>query len=153
MASFGSSIVRESVFINEIEKDFKSLLQKPNSESVNGSSSTNAALAENPLEIFKQWLKHVKFEHLEEYLIENGFDNIDFLNGPISNENDLEIIGIPESDRKPFFAEIEKLSKPLKIIDIQNKNKLNNNEIENNTLSVEQWLKSINLEEYIDVFK
>lgn len=153
MASFGSSIVRESVFVNEIENDFKSLLKKPNSESMNGSTSTDTALPENPQAALKQWLKQIKFERLEEFLIENGYDNINFLNGPISNENDLELISIPEPDRKHFFSEIEKLPKPLKIIDIQNKNKLNNNEIENNSLTVEQWLKSIDLEEYVDVFK
>ena len=74
-----------------------------------------------------------------------------FLNG-IVNENDLLVMGIPENDRKKLLQEVEKLTIPPTIVELQN-NKINNNGSQNATLTVDQWLKSIQLEEYSEIFR
>lgn len=147
MASFGSGIVRESVFVNDIENEFKSRLGMK-TDSSNGSLASHA---ESNLPPFKQWLFDIKLEHLEEYFVENGYDEIKFLNG-IINENDLLVMGIPENDRKQLLEDIAKLTIPPTIVELQN-NKINNNGSQNITLTVDQWLKSIQLEEYSEIFR
>ena len=146
MASFGSGIVRESVFVNDIENEFKTRLGMK-TDSSNGSLASHT---EN-LPPFKQWLHNIKLEHLEEYFVENGYDQIEFLN-EIITENDLLVMGIPENDRKSLLEAIEKLTIPPTIIELQN-NKIHNNGIQNSTLTVDQWLKSIQLEEYSEIFR
>lgn len=153
MASFGSGIVRESVFVNDIENEFKTRLGIKNSESANGSLLASPMVTDKSISPLKQWLQDTKFEHLEERLIENGYENIEFLNGIIVNDNDLLAIGVPEAEHQAFLTEIEKLSKPLTIMEMQQNNKLNNNQQQSGSLTVDQWLKSLQLEEYSDVFR
>ena len=146
MASFGSGIVRESVFVKDIENEFKTRLGMK-TDSSNGSLASHA----EKLPPFKHWLAEIKLGHLEEYFVENGYDQIEFLNG-IVNENDLLVMGIPENDRKQLLVEVEKLTIPPTIVELKN-NKINNNGSQNTTLTVDQWLKSIQLEEYSEIFR
>lgn len=155
MESFGSGIARESVFVNDMENEFRQRLGlKDISENGSGIKSEISSIAEidEDLSPLKRWLVDIKMQHLEEHLMENGYDNPNYLNGLISNENDLEICGIPEKDRHILFGEIVKLPKPPTLLDASKNNKLNNNN-QHPIPTVDHWLTSIHLEEYADVFK
>lgn len=151
MESFGSGIARESVFVNDIENEFKHRLGLKNAEAAENGSKLGSPLVEEELPPLKKWLSGIKMEHLEEHLMDNGYDNPDFLNGLIANENDLEVCGIPMKDRQTLLSEIIKLPKPPTLMDANKNNKLNNNQ--HPVPTVDQWLASIQLEDYIDVFK
>lgn len=156
MESFGSGIARESVFVNDIENEFRhrlGLTDKGENGSANGKACDVDQIPEidENLTPLRKWLMDINMEHLEELLNENGYDNLDYLNGLIANENDLEICGIAEKDRHVLLNEILKLPKPPTLLEANKNNKLNNNQ--HPILTVDQWLTSINLEEYVDVFK
>lgn len=151
MESFGSGIARESVFVNDIENEFKHRLGLKNAESAENGLKLSSPIVEEELPPLKKWLCDIKMEHLEEHLTDNGYDNPDYLNGLIANENDLEVCGIPVKDRQTLLGEITKLPKPPTLMDANKNNKLNNNQ--HPVPTVDQWLASIQLEDYIDVFK
>lgn len=143
------------------------------------------------------WLYENELEHLDKLLFDNGYDDIEFING-VLDESDLELLNVNESDRKLLLAAVQNdLPKPPRAISkaIKNlknispyssasstlasparaspKNSLNNNlEKSDNTndklelndgtnkengddpsVSVDEWLKSIKLLEYSEVFK
>jgi ankyrin repeat and SAM domain-containing protein 1 len=152
MESFGSGIARESVFVNDIENEFKHRLGLRIAEAAaeNGSSLASP-IVEEEVSPLKKWLIDIKMEHLEEHLLDNGYDNPDFINGLVTNENDLEVCGIPVRDRSRMLNEILKLPKPPTLMDSRQHNRLNNNQ--HPVPTVDQWLASIQLEDYIDVFK
>lgn len=152
MESFGSGIARESVFVNDIENEFKQRLGLKNSELAENGSAQHSPIVEEEISQLKRWLIDIKLEHLEEHLLDNGYDNPDYMNGLITNENDLEVCGIPVKDRQTLLREIIRtLPKPPTLMDSSKNNKLNNNQ--HPVPTVDQWLASIQLEEYIDVFK
>lgn len=149
MESFGSGIARESVFVHDIENEFQKRLGL--SKKTDGKiSSPIEEVCEN-LTPLKKWLTDINLEHLEEYLLENGYDNPDYINGLINSENDLEIIGIPVRDRSVLLKEIMKLPKPHTLVEANCNSKLNNNQLP--TPTVDEWLASIQLEEYTEVFR
>lgn len=151
MESFGSGIARESVFVDDIENEFQKRLGLTHaSDEISKISSPIEEVCEN-LSPLKRWLTDINLEHLEEYFLENGYDNVDFINGLITNENDLEIIGIPVRDRGALLKEILKLPKPHTLLEANSNSKLNNNQLP--TPTVDEWLKSIHLEEYTEVFR
>lgn len=149
MESFGSGIARESVFVHDIENEFQKRLglSKKTDEKI---SSPIEEVCENMTPL-KKWLTDINLEHLEEYLLENGYDNPDYINGLINSENDLEIIGIPVRDRNVLLKEIMKLPKPHTLVEANCNSKLNNNQLP--TPTVDEWLASIQLEEYTEVFR
>lgn len=151
MESFGSGIARESVFVNDMENEFRQRLGLKNSEAPENGAVLGSPIVEEEVSPLKKWLTDVKLEHLEEHLLDNGYDNPDYLNGLITNENDLEVCGIPVRDRQRMLVEIGKLPKPPTLMDANQNNKLNNNQ--HPAPTVDQWLASIQLEEYTDVFK
>lgn len=151
MESFGSGIARESVFVNDIENEFKHRLGLKNAEASENGSKLNSPIVEEDVAPLKRWLIDIKMEHLEEHLMDNGYDNPDYLNGLICNENDLEVCGIPVRDRQALLLEIIKLPKPPTLMEANKNNKLNNNQ--HPVPTVDQWLASIQLEDYTDVFK
>lgn len=151
MESFGSGIARESVFVNDIENEFKQRLGLKNAEASENGSKLNSPIVEEDISPLKKWLIDIKMEHLEEYLIDNGYENPDYLNCLICNENDLEVCGVPVKDRQALLIEIIKLPKPPTLMEANKNNKLNNNQ--HPVPTVDQWLASIQLEDYIDVFK
>ena len=53
----------------------------------------------------KEWLKHYSLSKYEESLIKNGFDHIDFIGEDIIDENDLETLGISDTQHKKEFTE------------------------------------------------
>lgn len=155
MESFGSGIARESVFVNDMENEFRQRLGHPENNDTSSNTESQTEESDQNLSPLLKWLKDTHLEHLEEYLLENGFDDINFINGLVTNENDLEICGIPEKDRRILLSEIMKLPKPLTFLESNSINgNMNININNNNTLpSLEDWLNSIQLGEYINVFK
>lgn len=151
MESFGSGIARESVFVNDMENEFRQRLGLKNAEVSESGSMLNSPIIEEELPPLKKWLVDIKMEHLEGHLLDNGYDNPDYLNGLIANENDLEVCGIPVKDRLILLNEIVKLPRPPTLMDAGKNNKLNNNQ--HPVPTVDHWLTSIQLEEYTDVFR
>lgn len=151
MESFGSGIARESVFVNDIENEFKHRLGLKNAEAAENGLKLSSPIIEEEVAPLKRWLTDIKMEHLEEHLMDNGYDDPAYLNGLIANENDLEVCGIPVKDRHTLLVEILKLPRPPTLMDASKNNKLNNNQ--HPVPTVDQWLASIQLEEYTDVFK
>ena len=83
MESFGSGFIRESMFVDELEKEFQSRLMgisitkklpNPNVNSI----STQSTIKVPPQTIGK-WLKSIRFENWEMKFITNGFDDVDFI--------------------------------------------------------------------------
>ncbi|KAI5639787.1 phosphotyrosine interaction domain (PTB/PID) domain-containing protein [Phthorimaea operculella] len=89
MASFGSKLVRESVFVSELEQEFTSRLGLSCSE-----SSLSPSVASN----LGLWLAGIGLHDYEPLFLQAGYDDIDFING-ILDENDLREMGIEENDR------------------------------------------------------
>ncbi|XP_026736492.1 uncharacterized protein LOC113500038 isoform X3 [Trichoplusia ni] len=140
MASFGSKLVRESVFVSELEQEFTSRL---------GLSCSESSLSPSVASSLGLWLSGMGLHDYETLFLESGYDDIDFVNG-ILDENDLREMGIEENDRQKILESAKQL--PLKITEISN-NHNNNNISKNQNESVEEWLKHINLEQYSDTFR
>lgn len=70
MASFGTGIVRESVFVSELEKEFQARLMSL--------SQSHMAQASNASTVEK-WLSNLGMSDYERLFISNGFDHLDFL--------------------------------------------------------------------------
>ncbi|XP_075981966.1 uncharacterized protein LOC142980456 isoform X2 [Anticarsia gemmatalis] len=140
MASFGSKLVRESVFVSELEQEFTSRL---------GLSCSESSLSPSVASSLGLWLSGLGLHDYETLFLESGFDDIDFING-ILDENDLREMGIEENDRQKILESAKQL--PLKITEISN-NHNNNNISKSQNESVEEWLRNINLELYSDTFR
>ncbi|XP_069362250.1 ankyrin repeat and SAM domain-containing protein 1A-like isoform X6 [Maniola hyperantus] len=140
MASFGSKLVRESVFVSELEQEFTSRL---------GLSCSESSLSPSVASSLALWLSGLGMPDYESLFVESGYDDIDFING-ILNEVDLREMGIEENDRQKILESAKHL--PLKIAEISN-NHNNNNISKNQNESVEDWLRTINLEQYSDTFR
>jgi hypothetical protein len=158
MATFGSSLNRdESILADEVDHEFRQRLTR--SASTDGTASLSMCATKpdgvqrTPLGIF---LLTNGLDHIEKVLIDDGYDDVDFLHG-IIDEQDLPVIGIPEADRtKLMEAIVQQLPKASKL----DNNALNNGNhhpnggaLPESAITVEQWLKQIKLEEYIEMFK
>ncbi|KAJ3630726.1 hypothetical protein MTP99_011904 [Tenebrio molitor] len=134
MASFGTGIVRESVFVAELEKEFQSRLMTL-------SCSQNSLNADS----VEKWLQTLGMADYVGLFMSNGFDDVNFLNG-VLEDSDLGEMGITsELERQIILDAVKQL--PLKI---HNQAFNNNNNNEQN--SVEAWLNRIHLEQYFDTF-
>ncbi|KAF5274293.1 hypothetical protein FQR65_LT04411 [Abscondita terminalis] len=137
MASFGTGIVRESVFVSELEKEFQTRLM---SLSVSQSNL-------NPVNTIDRWLQNLDMNDYVSLFKLNGFDDLDFLNG-VLEESDLKEMGIvSELERQLILDSCKRL--PLKAND---QTFYNNNNVEEQLDSVEQWLRRIHLEQYAETF-
>lgn len=152
MESFGSGIVRESVFVNDIESEFKERLgltciDESEDEFQDKPKTIKKINKESEI---KKWLDSIALPHVEEHLMENGYDDINFLNNIIVSESDLEVCGIPEKDRHKLLEEIIKLPKPLSLAELNKNSKTS----QTHTIdTLQKWLSSIHLEEYVNVFE
>ncbi|CAG9136725.1 unnamed protein product [Plutella xylostella] len=176
MASFGSKLVRESVFVSELEQEFSSRL------GVGSESHSRVALwlcsvsAQHYEPTFVEhgydhvdfiefssrlgvsgeshsrvamWLGSVSAQHYEPTFVEHGYDDVEFING-VLEESDLKEMGIDDADRTKILESSKQL--PLKIAEISN-NYNNNNISKAPTETVDEWLKSIHLEQYSETFR
>jgi hypothetical protein len=135
MASFGTGIVRESVFVAELEKEFQSRLMTL-------SCSQNSLNADS----VEKWLQTLGMADYVGLFMSNGFDDVNFLNG-VLEDSDLGEMGITsELERQIILDAVKQL--PLKI----HNQAFNNNNNNNEQNSVEAWLNRIHLEQYFDTF-
>ncbi|XP_044747904.1 ankyrin repeat and SAM domain-containing protein 1A-like isoform X3 [Coccinella septempunctata] len=136
MASFGTGIVRESVFVAELEKEFQNRLMTL--------SYSQNSLNSEPSNNIETWLQSLGVGDYTGLFKNSGFDDIHFLNG-VLEESDLIDMGLSsDNERRVILNAVSQL--PTKIHEIS----LNNNNSEQN--SVNQWLKDIHLEQYSETF-
>ncbi|KAL3265730.1 hypothetical protein HHI36_009933 [Cryptolaemus montrouzieri] len=136
MASFGTGIVRESVFVAELEKEFQNRLMtlSYSQNSLNSDTSNSVEM----------WLQSLGMGDYIGLFMNSGFDDVNFLNG-VLEEADLTEMGLTsELERQIILNSIAQL--PTKI---QEKSINNNN---NEQYSVNQWLNDIHLEQYAETF-
>ncbi|XP_063399610.1 ankyrin repeat and SAM domain-containing protein 1A-like isoform X5 [Mytilus trossulus] len=127
MASFGSGIERESVFVEKFEALFTKHLAAP------GSNASIHSVGE--------WLESLSLGQYENTLYANGFDDTDFLGEKIMEEQDLESIGISTSDHRKKILDQAKRLPQIKPINADCP-----------PVSVEVWLNSLRLPQYLDKF-
>lgn len=70
MASFGSKLVRESVFVSELEQEFTSRL---------GLSCSESSLSPSVASTLGLWLSGLGMHDYEPLFVESGYDDIDFV--------------------------------------------------------------------------
>ncbi|XP_011299821.1 ankyrin repeat and SAM domain-containing protein 1A isoform X3 [Fopius arisanus] len=129
MASFGTGLVRESVFVSELEKEFQSRL--------GFSSDTSSPVVVTGVD---QWLSSLGFADYESLFVNYGFDDIEFIHG-ILEESDLKEMGITSDKDRAV---------------IMNASVLLPKRVDKHTSSpriVDEWLKMIHLDNYIETFK
>ncbi|CAK9804969.1 Ankyrin repeat and sterile alpha motif domain-containing protein 1B [Anthophora plagiata] len=131
MASFGTGLVRESVFVTELEKEFQTRLGLSSDTSSSPIVSTSVG----------QWLSTLGLADYETLFINYGFDDLDFING-VLDEADLKEMNISsDQERAVIMDAVGLLNKRVE------KRSGGNNQ------SVDEWLKSIHLENYAETFK
>ncbi|XP_044594522.1 ankyrin repeat and sterile alpha motif domain-containing protein 1B isoform X3 [Cotesia glomerata] len=130
MASFGTGLVRESVFVNELEKEFQSRLGI--------GCETNSPTVTTTI---GQWLLNLGFADYESLFLNYGFDDLEFING-VLEESDLKDMGITSDTER---AVIMNASLSL--------NKRVDKRSGSQARTVEEWLKGINLDNYLETFK
>lgn len=131
MASFGTGLVRESVFVTELEKEFQTRLGLSSDTSSSPIVSTSVG----------QWLSTLGLADYETLFINYGFDDLDFING-VLDEADLKDMGInSDQERAVIMDAIGLLSKRI------DKRSGSNSQL------LDEWLKSIHLENYAETFR
>ncbi|XP_033216121.1 ankyrin repeat and SAM domain-containing protein 1A-like isoform X1 [Belonocnema kinseyi] len=131
MASFGTGLVRESVFVSELEKEFQTRLGLSSDTSSSPIVSTSVG----------QWLSSLGLADYESLFVNYGFDDLEFING-VLDEADLKDMGISSDQEMAVIMDATSL--------------LHNRVEKRVTLhgqSVEDWLKGIHLDSYADTFK
>nr|CAD7601594.1 unnamed protein product [Timema genevievae] len=148
MASFGSGLARDSVFVSELEKEFQSRM-------VLTHSSSNSPIVGSSV---RQWLASLGLAEYESLFHNNGFDDLDFINGVIEAQ-DLKDMGLnSDSDINTILGAAQSL--PCKVNNNLATNNNNNNSLDAVSTAdgsvavspVETWLKSIHLDCYVDTF-
>lgn len=165
------------------------------SKSMSNSNASHSAPTNH--DRFVEWLYTNGLEHLENILIDNGFDDIEFMKDVI-DESDLELLEVQTDDRKKLLTAIDNhLQKPSRAIskfvkstttksgvyssfntneknyvfNANNSDKLHStknnnystipkqkssdtNDTDGNaTLTVDEWLDSIRLSQYSEIFR
>ncbi|XP_067125095.1 ankyrin repeat and SAM domain-containing protein 1A isoform X2 [Centruroides vittatus] len=137
MASFGSGIARESVFAREIEEQFtKTFISSDNRKKAGNARGFSTV---------REWLESLDMAEYENLLMENGFDDVDFLGSTTLDDRDLIEIGVlAENHRQKILNSAKDFPNLLPIGRGEGKAGIPN--------SIEQWLRSLNLESYVNVF-
>ncbi|XP_069133089.1 ankyrin repeat and sterile alpha motif domain-containing protein 1B-like isoform X3 [Argopecten irradians] len=125
--SVGVGMARESVFMRDFLNTFTEQLTSQGSSKV---------------KCVGDWLEELNLGQYENTLVANGYDNTDFLGGKLIDDQDLEQIGIKNSEHRKQILDAARLLPEVKPIDPDNP-----------PASVEQWLESLGLETYVDSFK
>ncbi|XP_012279831.1 ankyrin repeat and sterile alpha motif domain-containing protein 1B isoform X2 [Orussus abietinus] len=131
MASFGTGLVRESVFVTELEREFQTRLGLSSDSGSSPVVSTTVG----------QWLSGMNLSDYESLFVNYGYDDLDFINGVI-DESDLKDMGIgSEQERASVLEAASTLKRRV--------------DRRTGTLgqSVDEWLKSIRLENYVETFR
>ncbi|KAG8221866.1 hypothetical protein J437_LFUL003242 [Ladona fulva] len=143
MASFGTRLVRESVFVNELEKDFQSLLGLSRSEPRTAPAPLSPT-APVPTSV-GQWLESIGLQEYEGLFFFHGYDDVDFING-VMEEGDLRSMGITdEGHASHIWAAAARLPKALPRFGTEGRPP---------PASVEHWLRALRLEKtYAETFR
>ncbi|XP_014604190.1 PREDICTED: ankyrin repeat and SAM domain-containing protein 1A isoform X2 [Polistes canadensis] len=131
MASFGTGLVRESVFVTELEKEFQTRLGLSSDTSSSPIVSTSVG----------QWLASLGLADYESLFIDYGFDDLEFING-VLDESDLRDMGINSDQERAIIMDAAGLL-----------NKRVEKRLGNHCQSVDEWLKSIHMENYMETFR
>ncbi|XP_015181956.1 PREDICTED: ankyrin repeat and sterile alpha motif domain-containing protein 1B-like isoform X1 [Polistes dominula] len=131
MASFGTGLVRESVFVTELEKEFQTRLGLSSDTSSSPIVSTSIG----------QWLASLGLADYESLFIDYGFDDLEFING-VLDESDLRDMGINSDQERAIIIDAAGLL-----------NKRVEKRLGNHCQSVDEWLKSIHMENYMETFR
>ncbi|XP_071637345.1 ankyrin repeat and SAM domain-containing protein 1A isoform X2 [Temnothorax longispinosus] len=131
MASFGTGLVRESVFVSELEKEFQTRLGL-SSDSSSPIVSTTVG----------QWLSSLGFADYESLFINYGYDDLEFING-VLDESDLCDMGISSDQERAVIMDA---------VGLLNK-RVEKRSGGGHGQSVEEWLKSIHMENYAETFR
>ncbi|XP_058789490.1 ankyrin repeat and SAM domain-containing protein 1A-like [Phymastichus coffea] len=132
MATFGTGLVRESVFVSELEKEFQARLGL---NSNNGGSPCVQT-------VIGQWLSKLNLSDYESLFLNYGFDDLEFING-ILEESDLKEMGITsEKERLVILDAVSLLN-----------NRVEKRPANNPNQSVDDWLKLIHLDNYSELFR
>ncbi|KAI4491161.1 hypothetical protein M0802_010382 [Mischocyttarus mexicanus] len=131
MASFGTGLVRESVFVTELEKEFQTRLGLSSDTSSSPIVSTSVG----------QWLSSLGLADYESLFIDYGFDDLEFING-VLDESDLRDLGINSDQERAIIMDAAGLL-----------NKRVEKRLGNHCQSVDEWLKSIHMENYMETFR
>lgn len=81
MASFGSKLVRESVFVAELEQEFTSRL---------GLSCSESSLSPSVTSNLGSWLSGLGLQDYEQLFIDSGYDDVDFIVSIFFNHQSTE---------------------------------------------------------------
>ncbi|KAJ9588273.1 hypothetical protein L9F63_018361, partial [Diploptera punctata] len=147
MASFGTGLVRESVFVSELEKEFQTRLGMNRSAS---SSPVTAPGYNVVMSTVGQWLAALGLVEYESLFRSNGFDDLDFINGVLEDQ-DLKDMGIDsEKDRETLMEAARNLPCKETEDDTPGADQEGQNEEES---AVDRWLRSIRLELYKETFR
>ncbi|XP_046823014.1 uncharacterized protein LOC124425943 isoform X2 [Vespa crabro] len=131
MASFGTGLVRESVFVTELEKEFQTRLGLSSDTSSSPIVSTSVG----------QWLASLGLADYESLFINYGFDDLEFING-VLDESDLRDMGINSDQERAIIMDAAGLL-----------NKRVEKHLGSHCQSVDEWLKSIHMENYMETFR
>lgn len=82
MASFGTGIVRESVFVAELEKEFQSRLKNL--------SFSQTSLNNDTVATVEKWLQSLEMGEYSGLFMSNGFDDLKFLVSFFASEDSSE---------------------------------------------------------------
>ncbi|CAB3359795.1 Hypothetical predicted protein [Cloeon dipterum] len=138
MASFGTGLVRESVFVTELEQEFQTRLGLSKQESLTSPSAppSHASVGE--------WLRSIDMAKYERAFVKHGFDDLDFINGLIQ-PCDLILFGITSPE------ETAKITEAIKQLPNKSHKVGANGEAQPETVRL--WLRSIHLENYAETFQ
>ncbi|XP_053976870.1 ankyrin repeat and SAM domain-containing protein 1A-like isoform X2 [Hylaeus volcanicus] len=131
MASIGTGLVRESVFVTELEKEFQTRLGLSSDTSSSPIVSTSVG----------QWLSTLGLADYETLFVNSGFDDLDFING-VLDEADLKDMEISSDQERAVIMDAVGLL-----------NKRVEKRSSSTGQSVDEWLKSIHLENYAETFR
>ncbi|XP_011499558.1 PREDICTED: ankyrin repeat and sterile alpha motif domain-containing protein 1B-like [Ceratosolen solmsi marchali] len=131
MASFGTGLIRESIFVNELEKEFETRL------GLNTDTGSPCALT-----LVGQWLSQLNLTDYESLFINYGFDDLEFINGVIDMK-DLKEMGINSEKECSIIMDAVMLLN----------NQVGKQPDVVKTQTVDDWLKSIHLDNYTELFR
>ncbi|XP_069998958.1 ankyrin repeat and sterile alpha motif domain-containing protein 1B [Penaeus vannamei] len=159
MANFGGGLVRESVFMAELEHEFQTRLGLSLSPSQQGlgllssSGSSEGVVEVGVMEVgvvetggdksVGGWLQALGLPQYEDVFIAHGYDDVDFMNGGILEGGDLHELGVTQTAHQHALMDsISRLPTPL------------HPHRSSYTLpdTVEAWLDSIRLPQYAQNF-
>ncbi|XP_054263617.1 ankyrin repeat and SAM domain-containing protein 1A-like [Macrosteles quadrilineatus] len=165
MASFGTGLVRESVFVTELEKEFQARL------GVSGlNRSDSGASIVSTTSTVAQWLAGMGLADYESLFTNYGYDDLDFING-VLEDSDLVDMGVSNEKERGQILEAAR-SLAAKVVSAYRPSPSpapppnNNNNEESNggnsgdktdsqsepAQTVEDWLSRLHLPQYADTF-